>query len=122
MPATKPPKADARRDLIKGTLGTMILKTLSGSPMHGYGVMKRIESVSGDVLGVEEGSLYPALHRLEKRGYIEADWRHTETGRRAKFYALTRTGRAQLKEELDSWAAVSGAVTKVLTSSRAIGA
>jgi len=122
MPATKPNETDARRDLIKGTLGTMILKTISASPMHGYGIMKRIESVSGDVLGVEEGSLYPALHRLEKRGYIEADWKQTETGRRAKFYALTRTGKSRLNEELDSWAAVSGAVTKVLTSSRVLGA
>ena len=120
MPATRPTKDDPKRDLIKGTLGAMILKTLSNSPMHGYGIMKRIETVSGDVLGVEEGSLYPALHRLEKRGLIESEWKQTETGRRAKFYALTRTGRARLAEELDAWAELSGAVTKVLGADRAL--
>ena len=120
MPATRPTKDDPKRDLIKGTLGAMILKTLSNSPMHGYGIMKRIETVSGDVLGVEEGSLYPALHRLEKRGLIESEWKQTETGRRAKFYALTRTGRARLAEELDAWAELSGAETKVLGADRAL--
>jgi len=100
--------------LLQGTLELLVLKTLSWGPMHGYGIASWIESATGDVLRVEEGSLYPALHRMEKVGYIEAEWQVTEKSRRARVYQLTRQGKQRLKEIEKSWAAMSEGVRKVL--------
>ena len=103
--------------LVQGTLDLLILKTLQLEPRHGWAVAKRIQQISGDVLKVQQGSLYPALYRLEKKGWITADWRQSETGREAKFYSLTKTGRAHLKEEVASWARLSSAVNVVIQHS-----
>ena len=92
----------------------MILKAVSWRPMHGYGIARWIQQTTGDVLRVEEGSLYPALHRLEERGFVEADWGLSENNRRAKFYKLTTRGRAELREEAVSWSRFSEAVFKVV--------
>jgi PadR family transcriptional regulator, regulatory protein PadR len=101
-------------DLVQGTLDLLILKTLSLEPLHGWAIGRRIQQVSREVLQVQQGSLYPALHRLEQQGWIRADWRESETGRRAKFYALTRAGRAQLDRELASWNRLSSAINLVV--------
>jgi transcriptional regulator len=101
-------------DLLQGTLDLLILKTLMREPLHGWGVAKRIQAVSGDVLSVGQGSLYPALHRLEQQGWIRAEWRDSELGRSAKFYTLTREGRKQLERELESWNRLSSAVCQVI--------
>lgn len=101
-------------DLIQGTLDLLILKTLAREPLHGWGIAKRIASLSDDELAVGQGSLYPALHRLEQQGWIEAEWKDSELGRSAKFYALTRQGRRQLERELESWRRLSGAVQLVI--------
>ena len=101
-------------DLLKGTLDALILKTLTWGPRHGYGIAKWLEDVTDDTLVIEEGSLYPALYRLERKGWIEAEWGMTELGRRAKFYALTVGGRARLKSELAAWRRFSAVVGKVL--------
>ncbi len=106
--------ADTSIDFLKGTLDLMILKTLSWAPTHGYGIARWIEQCTDDVLHVEEGSLYPALHKLEDQGLISAEWGVTELGRRAKFYRLTPAGRRQLRAAHDYWARFSGAVFKVL--------
>ena len=90
-------------DLLQGTLDMLILKALSLSPLHGYGIIQRIQQMSGEMLNVEQGSLYPALYRIEQRGWVSSDWDTNETGRRAKFYTLTRTGKAQLEAEEASW-------------------
>jgi PadR family transcriptional regulator, regulatory protein PadR len=101
-------------DLIQGTLDLLILKTISLEPKHGWAVAKRIEQVSNDALQITQGALYPALHRLEQQGWIRAKWHATETGREAKFYELTRTGRAQLEKELAQWERLSNAVGLVI--------
>ena len=101
-------------DLLQGTLDLLILKTLRRAPLHGWGVSKRIQELSGDVLAVGQGSLYPALHRLEQQGWITATWKSTELGRDAKFYALTREGEAQLDRELENWKRLSSAVGLLL--------
>jgi PadR family transcriptional regulator PadR len=101
-------------DLIQGTLDLLILKTLSLEPKHGWAIAKRIEQVSHDALQITQGALYPALHRLEQQGWIRAAWRTTETGREAKFYELTRSGRAQLAKELQQWERLSSAVGLVI--------
>jgi len=101
-------------DLIQGTLDLLILKTISIEPKHGWAIAKRIEQVSQEVLQVTQGALYPALHRLEHQGWIRAEWRSTETGREAKFYSLTRAGRAQLEKELAQWERLSNAVGMVI--------
>ena len=101
-------------DLIQGTLDLLILKTISIEPKHGWAIAKRIELVSQDALQVTQGALYPALHRLEQQGWIRAEWRSTETGREAKFYSLTRAGRAQLERELAQWERLSNAVGLVI--------
>jgi transcriptional regulator len=101
-------------DLIQGTLDLLILKTISVEPKHGWAIAKRIQQVSEDVLQVTQGALYPALHRLEQQGWIEAEWRATDTGREAKFYALTKAGAAQLEKELTQWERLSNAVTLVI--------
>jgi len=101
-------------DLIQGTLDLLILSTLALEPKHGWAVAKRIEQVSGEVLLVTQGALYPALHRLEQQGWISASWHATETGREAKFYELTKAGRRQLEKELAQWARLSNAVGLVI--------
>jgi len=101
-------------DLVQGTLDLLILKTISARPMHGWAIAKRIQQVSKEALQVQQGSLYPALHRLEQQGWIEAHWAETETGRRAKFYSLTRDGRKQFEKELANWDRLSSAIDLVL--------
>jgi transcriptional regulator len=101
-------------DLLQGTLDLLILKTIAREPLHGWGIAKRIEALSGDVLAVGQGSLYPALHRLEQQGWIQAEWKDSDLGRSAKFYALTREGRRQLERELASWDRLSSAVHLVI--------
>ncbi len=103
-------------ELLQGTLDLLILKTLSWGSTHGYGIARWIQQITGDVLRIEEGSLYPALHRLEKRGWITSDWGLSENNRRAKYYELTARGKQQLRVAMSSWSAFSGAVSKVLTS------
>jgi PadR family transcriptional regulator PadR len=101
-------------DLLQGTLDLLILKTLALEAIHGWGIAQRIQQVSRDVLQVGQGSLYPALHRLERKGLILSDWRSTENNRRAKYYELTRAGRRQLEKELSEWQRPSGAIALVL--------
>jgi PadR family transcriptional regulator PadR len=101
-------------DLIQGTLDLLILKTLSVEPMHGWGIALRIEQVSKEALQVQQGSLYPALHRLEQQGWIKSEWRATENQRRAKYYLLTPPGRRQFAKELAQWQRLSGAIGLVL--------
>ena len=101
-------------DLIQGTLDLLILKTVSLEPKHGWAIAKRIQQVSQDALQVTQGSLYPALHRLEQQGWVTAEWKASDLGRSAKFYALTRQGRTQLTRELESWDRLSSAVRLVI--------
>ena len=103
-------------DLVQGTLDLLILKTVSLEPKHGWAIAKRIQQVSGEVLQVQQGSLYPALHRLEQQGWIRAKWAESETGREAKFYALTAAGRKHLEEEAANWKRLSGAINVVIES------
>jgi PadR family transcriptional regulator PadR len=104
----------SKQDLLQGTLDLLVLKVTALGPIHGYGIAQRIQQMSHDALQVQQGSLYPALHRLEKRGWLTAEWRETETGREAKFYALTRAGRRQLETERESWARLTEAIALVL--------
>ena len=92
----------------------LVLKIVALEPVHGYGIAQRIQQISHDVLQVQQGSLYPALHRLEKRGWLKADWRESETGREAKFYSLTRVGRKQLEAETENWDRLAGAVALIM--------
>ncbi|MDQ3803686.1 MAG: PadR family transcriptional regulator [Acidobacteriota bacterium] len=101
-------------ELPQGTLDMLILKALSLGPMHGYGVGQRIQQLAEDMLRVEEGTLYPALYRIEQRGWIESEWGSSENNRRARFYKLTRQGRAQLSAEESKWEHLTAAVAKVL--------
>ncbi len=101
-------------DLVQGTLDFLILKTLTLEPKHGWAIAKRIGQVSGDVLHIQQGSLYPALHRLEQQGWIRAKWMDSETGREAKFYSLTAAGRKQLDNETANWRRLSAAINLVL--------
>lgn len=101
-------------DLVQGTLDLLILKTISHEPKHGWAIAKRIQQVSQDALQIQQGSLYPALHRLEQQAWIEAEWRPTEAGRMAKFYSLTRSGRVQLDKELANWARLSAGINLVI--------
>jgi len=94
----------------QGTLDMLILQILSLEPAHGYGIAQRLEQISKSVVHVNQGSLYPALHRLEQKGWLKADWKQSETGREAKFYSLTRSGQKQLRVETESWARLTGAV------------
>ena len=107
MPTTK-------AELLQGTLDLLILKTLTAGSMHGYSIAQRIQQRSDDVLVVEEGSLYPALYRMEEKGWISAEWGKSENNRRAKYYSLTRSGRKQLEEETAIWERVHRAITLVL--------
>ena len=97
-------------DLLQGTLDLLILKTIATEPLHGWAVAKRIQVLSGEVLAVGQGSLYPALHRLEQQGWLRAEWKDSDLGRPARVYSLTRAGRKQLDLELDSWKRLSSAV------------
>src|SRR5690349_12570796 len=101
-------------DLLQGTLDLLVLRTPSNEPMHGYGIAEKLHSLSDDVLQVEEGSLYPALYRMELKGLIESEWAMTDRNHRAKFYKLTRKGRRELQKELASWERLSKAITRVL--------
>jgi len=103
-------------DLVQGTLDLLILKTLSLEPRHGWAIAKRIQQISNEVLQVQQGSLYPALHRLEQQGWIRAKWNESETGRQAKFYSLTAAGRTQLEKEKESWKRLSTAIDVVVES------
>jgi transcriptional regulator len=103
----------ARFPIPQGTLDMLILQILSLQPAHGYGIAQRLEQISRSVVQVNQGSLYPALHRLEQKGWLRAEWRESETGREARFYSLTRSGRKQLAVEKESWARLSGAVRLV---------
>ena len=102
-----------KADLLQGTLDLLILKALSLGPLHGYGVIQRIRQLSGEMLNVEQGSLYPALYRIEQRRWVSSKWGVNETGRRAKFYTLTRAGRKQLTVEEKSWDLLALAIAKV---------
>jgi transcriptional regulator len=104
----------AKSDLPQGTLDLLILKVVGLGPVHGYAIAQRLQQVSRDVVQVPQGSLYPALHRLENRGLLTADWKQTETGREAKFYRLTRKGRRHLETEADSWQRLTEAVGLIL--------
>ena len=110
--------ARSQVDLLQGTLDLIVLKTLSWGAMHGFGIARWIQRTTGDVLQVEEGSLYPALYRMENRGWIKAQWALTENGRRAKYYKLTAAGRRQLTAEAESWEQVSEAIGKIMTAKR----
>ncbi len=101
-------------DLVQGTLDLLLLKILALEPLNGFGLSQRLKQVSGDVLQVSDGSLYPALHKLEQEGWITAEWRPSENNRRAKFYSLTRLGRRQLESEADNWGRLSSAITRVV--------
>ena len=105
---------DSRSDLLQGTLDLLILRTLSSGPMHGWGISQRIQAVSGSVLVVNQGSLYPALYRLEEEGWIASEWGASENNRRAKFYRLTRSGERQLAREQQNWQRLASAVFRVL--------
>jgi transcriptional regulator len=106
-----------KNDLLQGTLDLLILRTLSLGPQHGWGISQRIQQVSEDVLRVNQGSLYPALHRLEEQGWIASEWGTSENNREAKFYRLTRAGQRQLQIETENWHRITGAVTRILTES-----
>jgi transcriptional regulator len=106
--------AKPKSDLLQGTLDMLILKTLALEPMHGWGVSQRIQQISSGVLNVNQGSLYPALYRLEDQGWIESEWGSSENNRQAKYYKLTRAGRKQLDEETANWQRLSAAIEQVL--------
>jgi transcriptional regulator len=103
-----------KSDLLQGTLDMLILKVVALGPTHGYAIAQRLQQMSRDVLQVQQGSLYPALHRLEKRGWVRAEWAASDTGREARFYSLTRLGRKQLAEQQDNWDRLSQAITGIL--------
>ena len=104
----------SKSDLLQGTLDLLVLKIVALGPIHGYGIAQRIRQISKEVLQVQQGSLYPALHRLEKRRWLSARWGEAETGREAKFYELTKLGRQQLEAEAANWNRLSGAVAMIL--------
>jgi PadR family transcriptional regulator PadR len=105
---------ESKLDLLQGTVDLLILRTLQAGPLHGWAISERIQQISGDVLRVNQGSLYPALHRLEHQGWIKAEWGVSELGRRARFYKLTAAGRKQLELETKTWARMAGAIGRVL--------
>jgi transcriptional regulator len=111
----------ARQDLPQGTLDLLIMKVVALGPVHGYAIAQRLQQVSQDVVQAPQGSLYPALHRLESRGFLDAIWRETESGREAKFYRLTKKGRAQLEVEIANWARLTEAVSLILRLSEGVG-
>jgi PadR family transcriptional regulator PadR len=106
--------AKQKTDLLQGTLDLLVLKILALGPTHGWDITQRIQQISEDILKVNQGSLYPALHRLEAQGWITSEWGSSENNRRAKYYRLTRTGRKQLADEKETWAKFSGAIERIL--------
>ena len=114
--AKKKNNTNNKSDLLRGTLDMLILKCLVAGPRHGYSVAKWIQSTTGEELTIEEGSLYPALHRMLKHGWLSAEWGVSESNRKAKYYKLTRTGRAQLKREVGSWERMVSAISMVLNA------
>jgi PadR family transcriptional regulator PadR len=104
----------SKSDLLQGTLDVLILKVVALGPIHGYAIAQRLQQMSGDVLQVQQGSLYPALHRLEKRRWLKAEWAASDTGREARFYSLTRLGRQQLDEQRANWDRLSAAISGIL--------
>jgi PadR family transcriptional regulator PadR len=106
-------KPDQKADLLQGTLDMLILKAVALGPLHGYGIIQRIRQMSGEMLEVEQGSLYPALYRIEQRGWVSSQWEKSETGRRAKLYTLTKAGRNQLEVEEASWDRLTLAIAKI---------
>ncbi|MGA9773984.1 MAG: PadR family transcriptional regulator [Blastocatellia bacterium] len=106
--------ASARTDLMQGTLELLILKTLAREPRHGYGIVQRIHETAEDLLKIEDGSLYPALYRMQERGWITSEWGLSENNRRARFYKLTRAGRKRLEAECANWERISKAITRIL--------
>jgi transcriptional regulator len=109
-------------DLVQGTLDLLLLKIVALEPLHGWAIAQRLKQVSGDVLQVSEGSLYPALHKLEQEGWLTATWQVSDTGRRAKFYSLSRAGRGALEREVAEWERLSGAISRVVKLKRATSA
>ena len=107
-------RPDPKSDIPQGTLDLLVLKAVALRPLHGYGIAQRLQQLSRDVIQVQQGTLYPALHRLENRGWLSAEWKESDTGRDAKFYKLTRKGRAQLSAEAASWQRLSDAVGLIL--------
>jgi PadR family transcriptional regulator, regulatory protein PadR len=107
-------KSDKQNDLLQGTLDMLILKAVSLGPLHGYGVLLRIEQISGEGLTIQQGSLYPALYRLEHQGAIASEWGESENNRRAKYYRLTALGRSRLKEETEKWHRMAGIIGNIL--------
>jgi PadR family transcriptional regulator, regulatory protein PadR len=105
-----------KADLLQGTLDMLILKIIAGGPIHGYGISQRIRQISKEILNIQQGSLYPALHRLEKRRWLTAEWGNSENGREAKFYRLSARGQRQLAKEEAKWNRLSGAVALILTT------
>ena len=105
---------DNKAEFLKGTLDMLILKVVALGSIHGYAISQRIQQISKDLFQVQQGSLYPALHRLEERGWLQAEWKETETGREAKFYTVTRKGRKQLEAEVRNWEQIAGAVALIL--------
>jgi len=105
---------DAKSDLLQGTLDLLVLRVLVASPLHGWGISQRLQQISEDVLRVNQGSLYPALHRLEREGWLSAEWGASENNRVAKYYTLTPTGRKKLQAEKENWERIAGAITRVL--------
>ena len=108
------PRPDPKSDIPQGTIDLLVLKAVSLGPLHGYGIAQRLQQLSRAVIQVPQGTLYPALHRLENRGWLSAEWKESDTGREAKFYKLTRKGRAQLSAEQASWQRLSEAVGLIL--------
>jgi PadR family transcriptional regulator, regulatory protein PadR len=108
------PKSDKKDELLQGTLDMLILKAVSLGPLHGYGVLLRIQQISGDELVVQQGSLYPALYRLEHQGAIASEWGESENNRRAKYYRLTKLGRARLEQETEKWKRMAGIIGGIL--------
>jgi transcriptional regulator len=106
--------ASRKADILQGTLDMLILKIVASGPIHGYGIAQRLKRISKDVLQVQQGSLYPALHRLEERKWLHAEWREADSGREAKFYSLTKTGRKQLNVEASEWERLSDAVRLIM--------
>ena len=106
-------------DLLQGTLDLLILKILALEPLNGWAISQRLRQVSGEVLQVSDGSLYPALHKLEQEGWIKSEWKASENNRRAKFYSLTRLGRGQLEREAENWSRLSSAISRVVTMKEA---
>ena len=114
MPRYRPSSRASKSDLLQGTLDLLILQIAAPGPLHGYAIGQRIQQISKDSLQVQQGSLYPALHRLEKRGLLRAEWQTTETGREAKFYTLTKAGRQQLERERTNWERLATGISLIL--------